>query len=1062
MPSSAQPACPECGAPLPAGVRPDFCAVCLLREAADPAGAAGFFPASVRALGDYELLEEVARGGMGVVFRARQRSLGRQVAVKVLLGGHFAGAEARARFREEAAAAAALQHPHIVAIHEVGEHEGQPFFSMDFVEGRTLAALVAEQGPLPGRRAAELLAVIARAVAFAHGQGVLHRDLKPSNVLLDPFGQPRITDFGLAKRLRGSSAELTATGQALGSPAYAAPEQVRGRGELGPAADVYSLGALLYHLLTGRPPFQGDTLAAVLRQVAEGEPVSPRRLNPSVSRDLETICLKCLEKEPARRYPDAAALAEDLERTVRHEPLRARPVGPLAHAWRWARRHPAVAVLGALLGLTLLGVAAGSAVAAARLARAERAAVGHLRRALLDEARALRLGGDALARQAILDRVAQAVALGLDEAGTVRARSEAAAALALTEVGAKPLLDLPPEAPFEEVWVDLAAGVRLEASGPGRLRLRGPSGSPEREVSLGSRRVRAIEDASPNLRWVVLRHPEGVGLWDLAAGRLVHETPRPLSRAVLAPGGGWAVVEQADDALAVVDLESGAVRLEFRPPDPIPNGDSGWLCLSVSPDGALLAGGRARTNMTDLFRLADGRRVYRLSGGEPMTAAAWSADGRRLATGTRSGRIYVWQGPDTGEAPWRLLHLLPTEAGAVETLAFSPDGRRLAAGTSGHGVAVFDLVTQRRLLQASGRARRLGFDGPDRVGPLLERGVVQALHLHGAALAQDRALAPVRDEVLGIHFGPRREAAVLYGYARGLLVHGRDGRPLTPLNTAGTRDLRLHPAGAMLATDPRGVSWWPLADAAPGVLEVGERWTLIPGAHLHGLALDAEGRRLAVADARAGRVALYDASLTNRLADFGPHPGVERVALSPDARWAATAGPEDRRVRVWETASGREVFATSAGPQPAASFSPDGRWLAVTGRECRLFSAGDWRLAPLPGLAGAGEAGVAAFAPDGRLLAVVVDRHDVRLLALPSGRELLTLHGAFPARITALALAPDAASLLAGGGEGSLRAWRLDRLRAALRGLRLDWDAGPPPAGEDFAGLSVRIVHQPR
>lgn len=1061
MSSRTQRACPDCGTPLSAGVRADFCPVCLLREAAEPAPVAGFFPQSVRTLGDYELLEEVARGGMGVVFRARQRSLGRQVAVKVLLGGHFAGTEAQARFREEAAAAAALQHPHIVAIHEIGEHEGQPFFSMDFVEGRTLAALVAEEGPLPGHRAAELLAVIARAIAFAHGHGVVHRDLKPSNIILDPLGQPRLTDFGLAKRLRGSSAELTATGQALGSPAYAAPEQIRGHTRSGPLADVYSLGALLYHLLAARPPFQGETLATVVRQVAEAEPVSPRRLNPSVSRDLETICLKCLEKEPARRYPDAAALADDLERAVCHQPLRARPVGPLARLGRWTRRHPAVASLSALLVLTLLGVAAGSSLAAARLARAELAALGHLRQALLDEARALRLGGDALAREVILDRVAQAVALGLDETGTVRARSEAAAALALPEVELESLFEPSPEVAFDELWLDLATGTGLEASDRGRLRLRGPPGLAGREISLAGRRVRAIEDVSADLRWAVLRHPEGVGLWDLAAGRHIHETPRPLSQAVLAPDSSFAVVEQADDALAVVDLESGAVRLEIRPPDRIPNADSGWLCLSVSPDGALLAGGRVRTNMTDLFRLADGRRVYRLSGGEPMTAAAWSPDSRRLATGTRSGRIYVWQGPDEGDAPWRLRFLLPTEPGAVETLAFAPDGRRLAAATSGHRVAVFDLVTQHRLLQVSGRARSLRFDGPDRVGPVLERGVVSALQLRDGAMALDRTLVQVRDEVLGIHFGPRREVAGLHAYSRGMLVHSRDGAMLAPLNTAGTRDLRLHPAGAVLATDHRGVSWWPLTDAATGDLEAGERRTIISGEHLHGLALDNGGRHLAVADAQTGQITIYDASLTNRLQDLGPHPGVERVALSPDARWAATAGPEDRHVRVWDIPSGQEVFVTPGGPQPATEFSPDGRWLAVTGRGCRLFSTGDWRPMPLAGLTGAGETGVAAFAPDSRLLAVVVNRHDVRLLALPDGRELLTLHGTFPGRITALAVSLDLASLLAGGVEGSLRVWRLDRLRTSLRPQQLDWDAAPPPAAKDFSGLSARIVHQP-
>jgi len=276
----------------------------------------------VPVIGDYELIEEVARGGMGVVFRARQRSLGRIVAVKLLLGGGFAGESARSRFRTEASAAARLQHPNIVAIHDIGEHDGQLYFSMDLVEGGTLADRV-RNGPLTAREVARIGGLIAGAVHHAHGQGVLHRDLKPSNVLLDRDGEPHVTDFGLAKHLE-STVTLTDTGDVLGSPAYASPEQVRGETRaIGFASDVYSMGALLYHLMTGRPPFQGDSVEAVLRQVADAEPVSPRRLNPSVPVDLETVCLKCLEKDPQRRYGTAGEVRDELERILARDPDRA-------------------------------------------------------------------------------------------------------------------------------------------------------------------------------------------------------------------------------------------------------------------------------------------------------------------------------------------------------------------------------------------------------------------------------------------------------------------------------------------------------------------------------------------------------------------------------------------------------------------------------------------------------------------------------------------------------------------------------------------------------------------
>ena len=246
------------------------------------------------AFGDYELIEEVGHGGMGVVYRARQRKLNREVALKMVLGGVFAGKEAVARFRAEAEMAAQLQHPNIVAIHDVGEHEGQPFFTMDLVEGRSLADRVRD-GPLPARNAATYLKTIAEAVAYAHERGVLHRDLKPSNILIDAFDQPQITDFGLAKRMTDDS-DLTVTGQTLGSPNFIPPEQAAGRkADVGPRSDLYSLGAILYHVLTGRPPFVAGTLSATVRLVVEEEPVSPRLLNPSVPRDLETLCLKCLE-----------------------------------------------------------------------------------------------------------------------------------------------------------------------------------------------------------------------------------------------------------------------------------------------------------------------------------------------------------------------------------------------------------------------------------------------------------------------------------------------------------------------------------------------------------------------------------------------------------------------------------------------------------------------------------------------------------------------------------------------------------------------------------------------
>ena len=370
--------CRDCGKPLEPDALLGLCPGCMMK-----AGLAASPKATIRVapdafvegpetetkefgsgtrlgyIGDYELLEEIARGGMGVVYKARQSSLKRIVAVKMIRSGELAGEAEVQRFRTEAQAAAQLQHPGIVAIHEIGEHEGRHYFSMDFVEGKNLAQ-VTDGRPVAARSAAEWLKAIAEAVQFAHLRGVLHRDLKPQNIMLDAAGRPRVTDFGLAKNLAGDST-LTDTGAVMGSPCYMSPEQARGRNDLvGPASDVYSLGAILYELLTGRPPFRGKTPIDTMSQVVNDEPQPPRAVNPGAPVDLETICLKCLEKDPVRRYPTARELEADLDRFLEGEPVQARPANALRRTMSWFRRHRWVfsAVVSVLI-LTLTGLAYG-------------------------------------------------------------------------------------------------------------------------------------------------------------------------------------------------------------------------------------------------------------------------------------------------------------------------------------------------------------------------------------------------------------------------------------------------------------------------------------------------------------------------------------------------------------------------------------------------------------------------------------------------------------------------------------------------------------------------------
>ncbi|PYL42810.1 MAG: hypothetical protein DMF42_05985, partial [Verrucomicrobia bacterium] len=375
--TSAFRLCPKCGGEIPPDAPEGGCPGCLLESGlglfadasvarvdssavasakADDPGQADKLHSKKAAraaemlgeLGDYELLEEVGRGGQGVVFRARQKSLNRTVALKVISLGQWASQAHLKRFRREAEAAASLDHAGIVPIYEVGERDGACYYSMGLVEGGQLDEIVRRE-PMPLRRAAELIAKLARTVHYAHEHHILHRDIKPGNILLDQQGEPHLTDFGLA-RLVETESTVTRTMEVLGTPSYMAPEQAVGNNaQVTSATDVYGLGAVLYQLLTAHPPFAGGTTYETIRLVLDTEPRQPRLWNPKIDRDLNTICLKCLEKDPKRRYASALALAEDLEHWLKHEPIRARRTGLFTRGKKWVRRNPSIAVMATML-----------------------------------------------------------------------------------------------------------------------------------------------------------------------------------------------------------------------------------------------------------------------------------------------------------------------------------------------------------------------------------------------------------------------------------------------------------------------------------------------------------------------------------------------------------------------------------------------------------------------------------------------------------------------------------------------------------------------------------------
>ena len=389
VPEVAAPSCPRCGATVPDDAPSGLCPQCLLLGAitpnpdddpdrthphtpTTPPSDSTFSPSTFpRRFGDYELLERIASGGMGVVYKARQLGVNRVVALKMIIGGQLATEAEVLRFHAEAEAAANLDHPNIVPIYEVGEHEGRHYFTMKFIDGGNLAAQVARLREDPVA-AAKLLAVCAEAVHYGHRRGILHRDLKPANILLDRNGTPHVSDFGVAKRMDAGTG-LTMSGTVIGTPAYMAPEQAAGKvKEITTASDVYSLGAILYELLTGQPPFKCDSTHETLRQVLEKQPARPRSLNPKVDRDLETVCLKCLDKDRRLRYRAAEELADELNRYVAGEPIRARRVGRPARVVRWAKRNPmAAGLLLTSAALLLLTTATALYVARAQVAARE-------------------------------------------------------------------------------------------------------------------------------------------------------------------------------------------------------------------------------------------------------------------------------------------------------------------------------------------------------------------------------------------------------------------------------------------------------------------------------------------------------------------------------------------------------------------------------------------------------------------------------------------------------------------------------------------------------------------
>jgi WD40 repeat protein len=1006
-----------------------------------------------RAFADYELLEEVGRGGMGAVFRARHMRLNRRVALKMILTGQFASAEEVRRFQIEARNAAQLDHPNIVPIYEVGTWRGRHYFAMKLVDGGSLAGRVGQFTKDP-RAAARLMAATARAVHYAHQRGVLHRDLKPANVLLDADGQPQITDFGLAKRLSpdGSAAAagaagltgMTLSGAVLGTPRYMAPEQARGEKSLTVAADVYGVGAILYELLTGRPPFQADTVFDMLRQVREQDPPRPSSIIARIDRELETICLKCLEKDPPRRYASAEALAEDLDRWLAGEPIQARPVTSWHRAVKWARRKPAIAALIAVSVTAAAAVIVELSIANARI-RAQQVQTDIARQEAVATAGRLKVEQDQTKqllqreRQALADRTA--AQQGAERASDAQRWTTYIRGIGLAEQQwrtdnvsvADRLLDAcQPESLRGFEWYYLKG----QCHQAGLLHFSG-------ELIPGQRFGSAAEGESHVGAPVALvRGDHEARLLDAETGRELLQFPvEKVSTCKVACSPARGVVAVLYDGfslgtagrrprLEIWNAATGQKNFSLTIPD-LHTVDK----IALVADGALLVSTgtlHRQTGGNSWTSVAGEVRVFSTSTGAeivkhpyPVGQLTFSPDGKRLAKVAKLG-IEVFDA-STGE----LITTLKGEVGNVTSLVFSPDGRQIASSNTDAklNVRTWDVETGRELRTFYGNRKVtcLAFS-PD--GQRLAAAGGETVRVWDAGTRRETSLLRQMGELAAVAFSADG-TRIMAGGARGLDVApactawpADGGREYVPLAGHGreTWAIAVDPASARIASAS--------SDGTVKIWDADERHALMTlpakGGEVYAVAFSHDGRWLA-SGSRDGRVQLWNARTGEAVRDFAGHKnGTFVVAFSPDGLRLASSG-WDRTPRVWDVVTGRELVAFQGhgkanGWIAALAFSPDGERIATGGQE-RIVRIWDSHTGAEVHQVGRLTGCVSlAFSPDGKTLAGNVGRAIMRWNT-ETWEELPALESYAAHTQGSIAFTLDGRRLAAGGSGGAIEVW---------------------------------------
>lgn len=953
-------------------------------------------PQPLSRLAEYEILKEVGRGGMGVVYQARHVRLGRIVALKMILGGALARAEDLKRFENEAAAAAHLQHSGIVALYEVGAHDNQPYFSMEFISGSSLAQRLLV-GPVPSRRAAKYMEAVAHAVHYAHTRGIIHRDLKPANVLLDDNDQPKITDFGLAK-LTASDSGQTRTGAVLGTPSYMSPEQANGRKDIGPATDIYSLGAILYELLTGKPPFRGETPLATLTLVSEQEPIAPRLLNPEADRDLETICLKCLEKEPVRRYASAELLAQDVRRYLHGEPISARRMSWVGRSVKWCRRKPTLALL-----LFLVVAAPLSFMVFFYLSALEE-------KELHDIAQRNRLESS---------RRLEALRYFLYDA-EIRRAFQAHGDADFDRV--KTLLD-------HHVPKDDQSDLRhwewyfLKERSKGRFSLEGHLGRANAVAYRPDGKFLASAGGEPT-------RPGEIKIWDSATGShglSLQGHTDSISSLAYSHDGALLASGSYDKTIRVWDLVNRKELVTFR------EHDQDVLGVAFSPQDTLLASASAdgTVRLWDYGAGIKGEKdaVKVLKGHtKEVSAVTFSPTGNTLASAGFDGMVRLWDAK-TGAARGTL----KGHEGEVRALAFSPSGKILASG-GGKGsqrgeVRFWDTDTGRLLFTRSGLSDRvlsLAFSSDSKLAAAGSDGIIR---IWDQPLSSEAARVRADAEVVfGVTFSPDGQH---------LVAAGKSGR-LTIFNTGGGLEtLRLPTPGQMeaLAFSPKGRL---LACAGAANNSAGEVYVFridAPGkpvilkagdTPIDSIAFSPNGRFVAVAGFDK-IIYIFDLDKPEQdpLLLVGHDDRVRGLAFRPDGPFLASAG-EDYTVRIWNMLTGKadQVLKGHGNSVLTVAYSPDGRHIASAGVD-KIIKV--WNLEAGVSLDLAGHTGVVnavAFSPDGTTLASGSSDRTLRIWDLLRDGQM-TKRLDSPSKVLSVAFHPHGRRLVSAGQEKTIRLWDL-------------------------------------